>query len=84
MFTFNFISNRQRESPRAEKFPRYEASENGSRFDGSTFQEHFPKIHRSVLRKIAKIYCIFETFMTSSMRKTSVEVRLILAEQMSL
>ena len=46
---------------------------------------HFQKIHKSVLRKIANIYCIFETFMTSVCeKKISAEVRLIHAEQISL
>ena len=49
------------------------------------FLRHFPKIHKSGLCKIKKIYCIFETFMTSIYeKKISTEKRLIYAKQISL
>ena len=44
---------------------------------------HFPKTHRSVLRKIKIDLLHFEVFMTSIYeKKVSAEVQLILAEQM--
>ena len=49
------------------------------------FLNHFPKTHRSVLRKITIDLFIFEMFMTSIYeKKILTEVLLIHAEQMSL
>ena len=53
----------------------------------NVFINHFPKIHRSALRKITVDCCIFETFMAIIYEeKISGEVELILihSEQMSL
>ena len=52
--------------------------------DAKHLLNHFPKTHRSFLRKITIDLLYFETFMTSIYeRKISAEVRLIHAEQIS-